>query len=263
MDSKQDGIMIAKLEMGSAYDRLDWGFLEKVLTSLGFTERWIGGLDDVFVIQSLQYLWTALPPLVQVHDGTASGLCLLLIFLFYVLRCFLIYWDWRWKMAWSRDWTLIDDPLECAIYFFADDFLLFSRVTIAECDSVMAIVMHYSSLQVRRLTSASRLSLLPPPLVPDEGSACSLVGFSQAPRIWKYLRDTSQRQETAQGRLRRSTQGNTQQDASYIPPTSLWRGGEFWETWLSWPCRFIFSLIVCCLRSHRWGGQVLQRFSVW
>jgi len=151
MDSKQDGIMIAKLEMGSAYDRLDWGFLEKVLTSLGFTERWIGGLDDVFVIQSLQYLWTALPPLVQVHDGTASGLCLLLIFLFYVLRCFLIYWDWRWKMAWSRDWTLIDDPLECAIYFFADDFLLFSRVTIAECDSVMAIVMHYSSLSGQKI----------------------------------------------------------------------------------------------------------------
>lgn len=56
MDSKQDGIMIAKLEMGSTYDRLECGFLEKVLTRLGFTERWIGGLDDVFVIQSLQYL---------------------------------------------------------------------------------------------------------------------------------------------------------------------------------------------------------------
>lgn len=44
MDSKKNGrkgFMGLKLDMSKAYNRVEWGFLEHVLRSMGFPENWI------------------------------------------------------------------------------------------------------------------------------------------------------------------------------------------------------------------------------
>jgi len=36
-----DGLVMAKLDMERAYDRMDWDFLFNVLAGIGFNETWI------------------------------------------------------------------------------------------------------------------------------------------------------------------------------------------------------------------------------
>ena len=38
----KEGLMAIKLNMNKAYDRVEWAFLEVMMRSLGFSERWIG-----------------------------------------------------------------------------------------------------------------------------------------------------------------------------------------------------------------------------
>ena len=44
LDHKRDGkdsYMAVKLDMSKTYDRVEWGFIEKVMERLGFHEKWI------------------------------------------------------------------------------------------------------------------------------------------------------------------------------------------------------------------------------
>ena len=37
----KDCFMAVKLDISKAYDRMEWGFIKKVMEQLGFHERWI------------------------------------------------------------------------------------------------------------------------------------------------------------------------------------------------------------------------------
>lgn len=36
-----NGVMALKLDIGKAYDRIEWGFLEQMMRKLGFAEQWL------------------------------------------------------------------------------------------------------------------------------------------------------------------------------------------------------------------------------
>ena len=37
----KDSYMVVKLDMSKAYDRVEWGFLEKIMKKMGFDDKWI------------------------------------------------------------------------------------------------------------------------------------------------------------------------------------------------------------------------------
>lgn len=45
--------MAIKLDMSKAYDRIEWSYLNAILKSLGFTERWISLI--ILCVMSVQY----------------------------------------------------------------------------------------------------------------------------------------------------------------------------------------------------------------
>ena len=40
-NSKTHGFMVLKLDMSKAYDRVEWTFLEEIMTKMGFNDKWI------------------------------------------------------------------------------------------------------------------------------------------------------------------------------------------------------------------------------
>ena len=47
------GHLALKLDMSKAYDRLEWGFLKKVVEKMGFHSRWVGWIMEC--VQSVTY----------------------------------------------------------------------------------------------------------------------------------------------------------------------------------------------------------------
>ena len=47
------GLMALKLDMSKAYDRVEWFFLEKIMATMGFSQRWISLIS--MCIRSITY----------------------------------------------------------------------------------------------------------------------------------------------------------------------------------------------------------------
>lgn len=53
--------MVVKTDMSKAYDRIEWGFLEKVLIKLGFREVCIGWIMECITSVSYSFLINGAP----------------------------------------------------------------------------------------------------------------------------------------------------------------------------------------------------------
>ena len=57
----KNSLMMIKMEIEKAYDRMEWGFLRTVLFNLGFAEVWINWVMECVIITSMMLLLNSSP----------------------------------------------------------------------------------------------------------------------------------------------------------------------------------------------------------
>lgn len=62
----QDGYLAIKTDISKAYDRVEWNFLEKVMTQLGFDHRWVKWIMECVKTVSYEVLING-SPYGQIH----------------------------------------------------------------------------------------------------------------------------------------------------------------------------------------------------
>ncbi|KAK9933800.1 hypothetical protein M0R45_020975 [Rubus argutus] len=61
LKNANSGVVVLKLDMAKAYDRVEWCFLEAMMLRLGFHEEWVRGIMDCLTSVSFSVLWKGNP----------------------------------------------------------------------------------------------------------------------------------------------------------------------------------------------------------
>ncbi|KAK0607443.1 hypothetical protein LWI29_015165 [Acer saccharum] len=145
VNGKKKGFMSLKLDMSKAYDRVDWNFLKGMMLRLGFSERWVSKIMGC--VSSVSYSFI-LNGKIRGHISPSRGLRQgdpLSPYLFLICAEGLSslitnsesrgdFYGFRCSMGGPKVTHL----------FFADDSLLFTKATLAECRNIKSLLEFYS-----------------------------------------------------------------------------------------------------------------------
>ena len=71
---RRDGAMTLKLDMSKAYDRVEWRFLEKIMSQMGFHQKWISLMTECISTVSYSILLNGEPHgYIQPSRGLRQG----------------------------------------------------------------------------------------------------------------------------------------------------------------------------------------------
>uniref|UniRef100_A0A2N9HZK5 Reverse transcriptase domain-containing protein n=1 Tax=Fagus sylvatica TaxID=28930 RepID=A0A2N9HZK5_FAGSY len=150
----RDGAMALKLDMSKAYDRVEWSFLEKIMSQMGFHQKWISIMTECISTVSYSILVNGEPHgYIQPSRGLRQG-DPLSPYLF--LLCAEGLHSLIQKANMDGDIqgiSLCRNGPKISHLFFADDSLLFSRATPNACEKIQGILAQYekaSGQQVNR-----------------------------------------------------------------------------------------------------------------
>lgn len=139
--------MSIKTDISKAYDRVEWNFLEKVMSQLGFADRWINWIMKCVRTVSYEVLINGSPyGHIQPTRGLRQGDPLspyLFLFCAEVLSQMLskaVRDKHIHGMQLTKDCPVISHLL------FADDSLFFCRATEDNCHSLVNIFKHYEEM---------------------------------------------------------------------------------------------------------------------
>uniref|UniRef100_A0A2N9HCI6 Reverse transcriptase domain-containing protein n=1 Tax=Fagus sylvatica TaxID=28930 RepID=A0A2N9HCI6_FAGSY len=150
----RDGAMALKLDMSKAYDRVEWHFLEKIMTQLGFHHKWISLITECISTVSYSILVNGEPHgYIQPSRGLRQG-DPLSPYLFLLCAEGLHSLIQKAKMDGDiQGISLCRRGPKITHLFFADDSLLFSKATANACEKIQGILAQYenaSGQQVNR-----------------------------------------------------------------------------------------------------------------
>ena len=150
----RDGAMALKLDMSKAYDRVEWIFLEKIMSRMGFHQKWISLMTECISTVSYSILVNGEPHgYIKPSRGLRQG-DPLSPYLF--LLCAEGLHSLINKAGRDGDIqgvSLCREGPQITHLFFADDSLLFSKATPTACETIQGILDQYekaSGQQVNR-----------------------------------------------------------------------------------------------------------------
>uniref|UniRef100_A0A2N9F4S2 Reverse transcriptase domain-containing protein n=1 Tax=Fagus sylvatica TaxID=28930 RepID=A0A2N9F4S2_FAGSY len=144
MRQGQQGYMALKLDMSKAYDRVEWVFLEKIMMTMGFHQKWVALMMECVQSVSFSVLINGEPkgyfnPSRGLRQGDPLSPYLFLLCaegLHALLTRATISRHLQ-GIAISRGGPKLTH------LFFADDSVLFCRATLMECNTILEILRKY------------------------------------------------------------------------------------------------------------------------
>lgn len=149
------GLMVVKLDIKKAYDRISWPLLAFVLQKVGFNHE----------ISHLIMFCVSSPSLSVIWNGEVLEIFKPSRELRQEIPCLLIYLCFAWKVwnIWLKNLRMRgtekgldrDEVLQLyPIFFFADDLLLFSNEDPQQARNIQDIIAHFCSILGQRVNMA-------------------------------------------------------------------------------------------------------------
>ena len=140
----KNGFMALKLDMSKAYDWVEWSFLREVMKGMGFNEKWVELVMECVSTVSCSLLINGDPignikPSRGIRQGDPLSLYLFLLYLEGLHRMI----QKAANIGDIQGVSICGNGPKLTHLFFADDSLLFCRVTTQEYHKVLEILSSY------------------------------------------------------------------------------------------------------------------------
>ncbi|KAK9931693.1 hypothetical protein M0R45_018961 [Rubus argutus] len=142
--SGPDGYMSLKLDMSKAYDRIEWNFLEAVLTRLGFAAHWISIIMQCVTTVRYSFIVNGksrgyITPSRGLRQGDPLSPFLFLL----CTEGFSSLLTQKATLGLLQGVSICASAPPVHHLLFADDSLLFARTSLADCDHIKQVLYTY------------------------------------------------------------------------------------------------------------------------
>ena len=185
----KNGFMAVKLDMSKAFDRVEWGFISKVMEKLGFCNRWRDLVMQCITSVSYSVLINGVAhgnihPSRGLRQGDPLSPSLFLLCAEGLST--LIHQAARKKLI-----TGISITKGCpkvTHLLFADDSILFCKASLEECHLLRSILMEYEEASGQKVnTDKSSIFFSPNTAQATRDEIFNILGPMQNSRLTKYL----------------------------------------------------------------------------
>ena len=136
------GVMASKFDMSKAFDRVEWSFLEKIMTKMGFHPRWMSMVMSCVTFVTYSICINGIP---QGHITPSRGLCQgdpLFAYLFLLcVESLLALLHRASEVGTLQGLQVCKRSPHITHLFFANDSLLFCNATIADYEEIQRLLL--------------------------------------------------------------------------------------------------------------------------
>lgn len=132
------GMIALKLDMSKAYDRVEWGFLRKLLLTMGFDGRWVNLVMDCVTTVTYSFIING-----RVCGAVSQGDPLSPYLFILVADAFSLMLQNKVREGKLHGTKASRSGPEISHLLFADDNLLFARATRQECEVIVDLLNSY------------------------------------------------------------------------------------------------------------------------
>ena len=188
-NNSRKGLVAMKLDMSKAYDRVEWGFLRKLLLMMGFDGRWVNLVMSCVSTVTYSFVINgAVSGSVAPSRGLRQGDPLSPFLFILVADAFSQMIQQRVNAKVLHGAKASRNGPEISHLLFADDSLLFTRATRQECLSIVEMLNKYEAASGQKINyEKSEVSFSNGVSCEQRADLVALLHMRQVDKHQKYL----------------------------------------------------------------------------
>ncbi|CAL1413056.1 unnamed protein product [Linum trigynum] len=183
------GVMLLKVDLAKAYDRIDWGFLENTLKAAGIPDICLSMIMECVTSMEMQVLWNggetaSFKPTRGLRQGCPLSPYLFTLCIERLSHCIM-------NEVKSKCWKPVKIAPHCpelSHLFFADDLVLFAEASCKQADIIMRCVDSFCHASGELISkNKSRVFFSKNTRTCDRQNICARLGIQSTPDLGRYL----------------------------------------------------------------------------